>query len=91
MFHEGSRYRGVPTYHVVLPSGVEVEVVRIPRPRTRRTIGWYRRADDERLDVIAHRFLKDATATWQLCDTNDALVADALARHDLIAIPERSR
>jgi hypothetical protein len=79
------------TYHVVLPAGTEVEAVRIPPPRTRRTVGWYRRSDDERLDVVAHLFVKDATGTWQLCDTNDAMSPDALACHDLIAIPQKER
>jgi hypothetical protein len=50
-------------------------------------LGWHRRGEEERLDVIAFKHMRDATAAWQLGWTNDAMVLDALARHELIAIP----
>jgi hypothetical protein len=87
MFNENSRYADAGSYLVTLPDGTPVNVTRIPLPQPRAVIGWHRRADDERLDHVAFRRLGDATAAWQLGWTNDAMVLDALARHELIAIP----
>ena len=91
MFTPTSRYADAGTYQVTLPGGT---VVTVTRPHTARQvpiIGWYQRADEERLDVIAHRFTRDATQSWLLCDTNDAMVPDALAGHDVIGIPPQGR
>jgi hypothetical protein len=87
VFDADSRYAKAGTYVVTLPDGTPVVVTRIPLPRARPVLGWHRRGDDERLDVIAFRHLRNATASWQLGWANDALVLDALARHELIAIP----
>lgn len=87
MFDADSRYANAGTYVVMLPDGTPVSVTRIPLPRPRPVLGWHRREDDDRLDVIAFRHLRDATASWQLGWTNDAVVLDALARHELIAVP----
>ncbi|HEX8769111.1 MAG TPA: hypothetical protein VF714_12110 [Jatrophihabitans sp.] len=91
MFSSDSRYANAGTYQVTLADGSVVVVTRIPQSAPGRTIGWYRRAEGERLDVIAYQFLKDATRTWALCDANEAMSPDALAAHDLIAIPESGR
>lgn len=91
MFASNSRYATAGTYPVTLADGTVVTVTRAPAPQTPRILGWHRRADDERLDVIAYRFVKDATRGWLLCDANDAMVPDALAVHELIAIPEPGR
>jgi len=91
MFTPDSRYAETGTYQVTLPDGTIVTVVRAPRPRTARLIGWHRRLDDERLDVIAHQFQRNATQAWVLCDANDAMSPDALATHDVIGIPEAGR
>ena len=87
MFDASSRYAKTGTYVVTLADGTPVEVTRIPLPRRRPTLGWHRRADGERLDLVAFQHLGDATAAWQLGWTNDAVVLDALAAHELIAIP----
>lgn len=91
MFDSNSRYAAAGTYQVTLANGSIVVVTRVPRPPARRSIGFYRRREDERLDVIAHQFLQDATRGWALCDANDAVVPDALAAHNLIQIPEGGR
>lgn len=91
MFSSESRYAHAGTYQVTLADGSVVVVTRIPQATPGRTIGWYRRGEGERLDVIAYQFLKDATRSWALCDANGALSPDALAAHDLIAIPEQGR
>jgi len=91
MFTSNSRYAGAGTYQVTLPDGTVVTVTRAPQPRGSRIIGWYQRADGERLDVIAHRFTRDATQAWVLCDANDAMSPDALDVHEVIAIPEAGK
>jgi hypothetical protein len=91
MFTSSSRYAGAGTYQVTLADGSVVTVTRIPRPSTVRPTGWYRRGESERLDVIAYRFLKDATRTWMLCDANDAMSPDALAASELVGIPATGR
>ncbi len=91
MFRPGSRYADAGTYGVTLPDGSVVLVTRTPLRASRSPIGWHRRTDGERLDIIAYQFLKDATKTWELCDTNDAMAPDALAAHDLIGIPDVRR
>lgn len=91
MFNSDSRYANAGTYQVTLADGTIVTVTRIPRPSTQRSVGWYPHTDDERLDVIAYRFLDDATRTWLLCDVNDAMSPDALAAHERIGIPGPGR
>jgi hypothetical protein len=87
VFDPNSRYAKAGTYVVTLPDGTPVTVARIPRPVAGPVLGWYRRDDGERLDVVAFKQLRDATAAWRLGWANDAMVLDALARHELIAIP----
>lgn len=87
MFFPGSRYATAGTHEVALADGTTVEAVRIPLPQRRAVVGWHRRAEGERLDLLAHRYLRDATAFWQLCDANDAVVPDALAARELVAVP----
>jgi len=91
MFFPDSRYAAAGTYEVTLADGTVVTATRIPGPVARATLGWHRRLDGERLDLIAYRHLKDATKAWQLCEANDALSPDALAARDLIAIPPQGR
>jgi hypothetical protein len=91
VFAANSRYAEAGTYLVTLPDGTVVTVTRIPRPAAQRPVGWYPRGDAERLDVIAYRFLDDATKSWLLCDVNDAMSPDALAAHDRIGIPGTGR
>lgn len=87
MFDEQSRYAKTGTYTVTMRDGTEVTVPRLPLPQRRTLLGFHRRADAERLDVIAFTHLRDATAAWKLGEANDAMVLDALAQHELIAIP----
>jgi hypothetical protein len=86
MFFPGSRYAAAGTYEVTLADGSVAVATRIPPPVRRATLGWHRRAEGDRLDLLAHRYLRDPTAFWQLCEVNDVLVPDALAARDLIAV-----
>jgi hypothetical protein len=87
VFAQNSRYAAAGTYVVTLPDGTTATVTRIPLPQQPPTLGWHRRAEAERLDLIAFQYLGDATRAWTLGWTNGAIVLDALAVHELIAIP----
>lgn len=91
MFLPNSRYAEAGTYEVTLPDGTSVTVVRAPAPARDAVVGWHRRDDGERLDLVAHRFLGDATAGWRLCDANGVIAPDALAARELVAIPRVER
>jgi hypothetical protein len=87
MFDANSRYANAGTYVVTMRDGTEIRATRVPLPTRFPTLGWHRRVESERLDLVAFQHLGDATAAWQLGWTNDAMVLDALAGHELIAIP----
>jgi hypothetical protein len=87
MISPGSRYAGLGTYQITQPDGTVVTVTRLHQPQSRAVLGWHQRQADQHLDVLAYHFLNDATATWQLCDTNGTIVPDALAARPLVAIP----
>jgi hypothetical protein len=90
MFFPGSRYETTGTYSVTFPDGKTVRVTKLPLPQSRSILGYHRRLEGQRLDLIANRYLKDPTAFWKLCDANNAVVPDALATRDLIGIPPKS-
>lgn len=91
MFTSDSRYAEAGTYQVTLADGTVVTVTRAPSRIPTRLIGWHRRAEGERLDVIAHHYTTDATRGWLLCEANDAMSPDALSGHDVIGIPGQVR
>jgi hypothetical protein len=89
MFFSGSRYEKQTTYTTTLPDGTTVTAVRLPLPSTPSVLGFHKRQQGERLDLIANYYLTDSTATWLLCDANNAMTPDALATHPLIGIPKK--
>ena len=89
MFFPGSRYEKAGTY-LVEQDGRAVRVTRTPPPRREGLRGFHPRRQGERLDLLAHHYLADATAFWRLCDANNAVVPDALAARLLIGVPQRS-
>jgi hypothetical protein len=90
MFFPGSRYEKTGTYQVTQPDGTVLKVAKPPLPLQGPLLGFHRRLEGQRLDLIASHYLRDATAFWQLCDANNAVAPDALAVHDLIGIPRKS-
>lgn len=64
-----------------------INYLRLPLPGAAAVQGYFRRANSQRLDLIANAFLKDATASWRLCDANNAVAPDALAARTLVGIP----
>lgn len=87
MFFAGSRYAKLTPYSVTLPNGTVVQATRCATPGLPVILGYYRRAQGERLDHIAARFMADATQFWHVCDANAAIVPDALAAQDLVGVP----
>jgi len=87
MFFPNSRYASQQPYTVTKSDGTQVRAVKLPLPTQSALLGYHRRLNEQRLDLIANRYLKDATAFWRLCDANNAIAPDALASRDLIGIP----
>ena len=87
MFAPDSRYVSQPTYTVSLPDGTQVTAVVPPRPDPVPLAGYAQPSGRERLDLIAVQYLNAATGFWRLCDSNNAMVAGALAARALIGIP----
>lgn len=87
MFTANSRYFAQPVHTRTLANGSVVSLVRLPLPGPAVVKGYHRRLNGQRLDLIANNYLADATATWWLCDANNAVVPDALASHALVGVP----
>jgi hypothetical protein len=74
-----------------MADGRMVVAVRIPQYAPPSVQGFYARKQGERLDLLAHHFLADATAFHRLCDANGTIAPDALGARSLIAIPVKER
>lgn len=90
MFFAGSRYLNLASYTIKKADGTVVSVTRLPLPVQSPLLGYHRRLQGERLDLIASHYLSDATTFWRLCDANNAMNPDAEAAHDLVGIPAKS-
>ena len=88
MFAPDSRYSAQGTYTVTLPDGTQVTAVLPPGPLTTPIIGYHQRTGEERLDLVATRYLNAPTAFWRLCDANNAMLGGALAARAMIGIPQ---
>jgi hypothetical protein len=96
-----SRYDALPTATAVVPDDVggtrEVAYLlqRMPRdPRTATPLALHRVLADDRVDLLADRYLGDPRAWWRIGDANGALDPDALVGPDnagailFIGVPE---
>ena len=54
-------------------------------------VGWHPAVDGERLDLLAYRYLDNATFAWVLCVANNAVVPDALTAREMVAILRAER
>jgi hypothetical protein len=84
-----SRYSGATTDTVVADDGgggtreVAYLLTRVPLdPAATAPLAWHRVAPDDRLDLLATRYLGDPAAAWRICDANFALDPDALIGPD---------
>lgn len=91
MFYPGSRYENAGTLAVQREDGTTVVVTRIPAPRRPALRGFHQRLEGQRLDLIAHRYLRDANGFWRLCDASGVMAPDALGARALVGIPGKER
>ncbi|HEY4364592.1 MAG TPA: hypothetical protein VGN17_26750 [Bryobacteraceae bacterium] len=89
MFFPGSRYQNQAQYTVKRKDGSSVTAVVLPVPTNPELIGYHARKQGQRLDLLGNYYLNDATTFWRFCDGNDAMVPDALATHQMIAVPKK--
>ena len=91
-----SRYDGVEVATTEVPDGAggdrEVRYLRHRRPPASATLAplaRHRVAEDDRLDLIAARYLGDPLAFWRVADANEALDPQALTATpgDVLLIP----
>lgn len=83
MFDPDSRYADLPTATWTTDDGREiVYVTRRFRPAADRLVprGRVVVGEGERLDQLADRVLGDPRQYWRLCDANDGLDPESLAR-----------
>jgi hypothetical protein len=90
MFEPNSRYVKLPTYEVPDRRGRMVAVVPPAPALTQSLAGYHVRKDGQRLDLLAGRYLDDATMFWRICELADTMLPDALGVADEIAIPKRA-
>lgn len=89
MFDPNSRYARLAHYTVPDRRGRPVRVVP-PAPAREQTLaGYHVRKDGQRLDLLAGRYLDDATAAWRICELGGVMLPDALGLADEIAIPRK--
>ena len=88
MFSVNSRYAKLTTYTVTLKDGRVVTATRLWRsPAALALAGYHTSVRDDRLDLIAARYLQDPTLFWKLCDANGTSAAAALEARPFIGIP----
>ena len=87
MFFPGSRYLNLGTTQVTRADGTTLTTTNLPLPVQSPLLGFHRRLDGQRLDLIAEHYLADATAFWRLADANNAVVPDVLGTRNLVGIP----
>lgn len=88
MFAKNSRYAKLVPYTVTLADARVVTATRLPmRPMQLALAGYHTRVQGDRLDLLAARYLQDATLFWKLCDANGTFAAAALEARPLIGIP----
>jgi hypothetical protein len=89
MFKPDSRYIKQPLYTATASDGRQVVAVVLPLPPLQGSVvGYHERRNGDRLDLLAARYLADATWFWKIMDANNALCADALNARPLVGIPK---
>ena len=87
MFDKASRYYQQETYTLIDHRGREVTVV-VPHEAPRLVLlGTHLRLQGQRLDHLAHKYLRNPTLFWRICELNDVMLPEALSEADEIEIP----
>jgi len=89
LFDRLSRYVKPPldTYQVVDIRGREVTALPVPAAPPEVSAGLHIRKQGDTLDQLAFAFLADAHAYWRIAELNGAMLPDALANAETLAIP----
>jgi hypothetical protein len=87
VFSPDSRYLNQPVYTVTLPDGTQASAVIPVLPSPVPIVGYAQQAG-QRLDMVATQYLNAPTGFWRLCDSNNSMLAGALAARALIGIPQ---
>lgn len=90
MFDSSSRFADAGTYAVTDRRGRTVTVVTPAEPVGSNLLGYHERRADERLDLLAGRYLRDPTQWWRICDEADVMLPESLSQALEIPIPRRS-
>jgi len=89
VFDSNSRFATAGTYTATDRRGRTVTVVE-PAPAPDQSLaGYHLRRADIRLDVLAGRYLDDATAFWRIAELADKVLPEALSLQAEIPIPVR--
>jgi hypothetical protein len=89
MFDDASRYSKQETYTILDHRGREVTVVVPPDAPILSLLGIHRRVQGQRLDHLAHKYLRNPTLFWRICELNNVMLAEALSEADEIEIPAK--
>jgi len=87
MFAPTSRYANLPTSLECDRRGRQVAVVPVPPAPQQTLLGLHQRRQGQRVDHLAHHYLKDATAAWRIWELNEVMLPEALQEVPEIAIP----
>lgn len=91
MFDPKSRYRDLKRYEVVDRRGRVVVVVPVPPEPAEGLLGYHVMKQGQRLDHLAHRYLRNPAGFWRICELNEAMLPEALSEVLEIAIPRVNR
>ena len=88
MIDRTSRYAKVETAVAVDPTGGEVELLQLRLAPETTGVYTHTPQDGDRLDLLAHKFLKDSRKFWRICDAQDQLDPfDVIAPGQPLVIP----
>jgi hypothetical protein len=89
MFDDASRYSQQETYIILDHRGREVTVVVPPDAPKLNLLGIHKRVQGQRLDHLAHKYLRNPTLFWRICELNNVMLAESLSEADEIDIPSK--
>lgn len=90
MFDDNSRYKNAATYEVTDRLGRTVTVVGPAPPLEQSLAGYHLRKGPQRLDVLAARYLGDATHFWRIAELAGVMLPEALTLEEELPIPRRN-
>ena len=91
MSSDKSRYKDLSAFYVTDGMGRTVAVLPAAPRGEEAVLGYHRRLEAERLDLMAARYLKDPAGFWRIAALNDAMLPDALTEALEIGIPGGKR